>query len=237
MPGEEPPEQLDPIDGQNLLRAKRGDRQALMTGGAVPIQPEVSAIDPFYVEARYTTADFFPMFGVRFAYGRGWSAADDEANARVVVINGDLNDSCSAAPTASGKTLRIAEPRSASSACSTTGGRARISTTSTPALWRRRTGVRAAADLAGPAHGAQRLQRLLGQRRRWRGAHLPGGELRVDAVLGATGYAGRRRRRTSSTCIHYSQQQKALGNFVRAPNVRLRNVRQWLAHERVKLPR
>jgi putative ABC transport system permease protein len=33
--------------------------------------------------------------------------------------------------------------------------------------------------------------------------------------------------------IHYSQQQKALGNFVRAPNVRLRNVRQWLAHERV----
>ena len=50
-----------------------------MTGGAVPIQPAQSALDPFFADARYTTADFFPMFGAPFLYGRGWSAADDDA--------------------------------------------------------------------------------------------------------------------------------------------------------------
>ncbi|MEO8746251.1 MAG: ABC transporter permease, partial [Rhodanobacter sp.] len=55
-PGKEPPDQLTWIDGMNLLRAKRADRQVLMKGGAVPIQPPSSTLDPFYVEARYTTA-------------------------------------------------------------------------------------------------------------------------------------------------------------------------------------
>src|ERR1700754_3588945 len=32
--GKRPPEQVSWIDGMNLLRAKRADRQALMTGGA-----------------------------------------------------------------------------------------------------------------------------------------------------------------------------------------------------------
>src|SRR5574337_1190444 len=35
FPGAEPPEQITLIDGQNLLRAGRADRQALMTGGSV----------------------------------------------------------------------------------------------------------------------------------------------------------------------------------------------------------
>src|SRR6185312_5894628 len=59
QPNKEPPEQVTLIDGLNLLHAARADRQALMTGGSVPLQPEQSSLDPFYVEARYTTADFF----------------------------------------------------------------------------------------------------------------------------------------------------------------------------------
>ena len=90
-PGKEPPRQVTWTDGQNLMRAKRGDRQALMTGGAVPVQPAQSGIEPFYSDARYTTADFFPMFKVPFLYGHGWSAAEDESKARVVVITRTLN--------------------------------------------------------------------------------------------------------------------------------------------------
>jgi putative ABC transport system permease protein len=92
MPGHLPPEQVTLIDGMNLLRARRGEHQALMTGGAVPIQPDASTLDPFYVEARYTTAEFFSLFDAPFLYGRGWTNADDEAHARVVVITRKLDD-------------------------------------------------------------------------------------------------------------------------------------------------
>jgi putative ABC transport system permease protein len=103
----EPPAQVTWIDGMNLLRAKRADHQALMTGGAVPVQPAQSSLDPFFSNARYTTADFFPMFDTPFRYGRGWSAADDEARARVVVITNDLNNKLFGGKDSTGQTLRM----------------------------------------------------------------------------------------------------------------------------------
>jgi putative ABC transport system permease protein len=103
----EPADQMAWIDGMNLLRAHRADRQALMTGGAVPIQPTDANIDPFYVDARYTTADFFPMFDVPFEYGASWSAKDDGDGARVAVISRDLNDKLFGGNDSVGRTLRI----------------------------------------------------------------------------------------------------------------------------------
>ncbi|MFC5740161.1 ABC transporter permease [Dyella tabacisoli] len=90
--GKEPERQVTWIDGMNLLKAKRGERQALMTGGAVPVQPTQSSMDPFFSDARYTTADFFPMFETPFLYGHGWSEAEDDGKARVAVISRSLND-------------------------------------------------------------------------------------------------------------------------------------------------
>ncbi len=57
-----------------------------MTGGNAAIEPQKAGLDPFYVDARYTSADFFSMFRVPFVAGTGWSAQDDDTNARVVVI-------------------------------------------------------------------------------------------------------------------------------------------------------
>ncbi|WP_199096804.1 ABC transporter permease [Dyella sp. ASV21] len=108
-PGMEPPRQITWIDGMNLLKAKRGDRQALMTGGAVPVQPAQSGMDPFYSDARYTSSDFFSMFQVPFLYGRGWSAADDDNKARVVVISRTLNDKLFGGKDSTGQTLRLKE--------------------------------------------------------------------------------------------------------------------------------
>jgi putative ABC transport system permease protein len=108
-PGVEPAEQLAWIDGMNLLRAKRGTRQALMTGGMVPLQPAQASIDPFHAEARYTTADFFPMFGVPFQYGSGWGDAEDDSRARVVVISSALNNKLFGGQNSVGKTLHMQE--------------------------------------------------------------------------------------------------------------------------------
>jgi putative ABC transport system permease protein len=107
-PSKEPPEQVTLIDGLNLLHARRAERQALMAGGAVPLDPEQANMDPFYVEARYTTTDFFPMFDTPFLFGRAWTAADDEAQARDVVIARSLNDKLFGGANSVGRMLRMA---------------------------------------------------------------------------------------------------------------------------------
>src|SRR3954469_4721400 len=56
------PTQVSWADGMNLLTARRADRQALMVGGEVAVQSPDQREDPLYSAARYTTADFFPMF-------------------------------------------------------------------------------------------------------------------------------------------------------------------------------
>lgn len=105
--GKRPPEQVSWVDGMNLLRAKRADRQALMTGGAVPVQPAQSNLDPFFSDARYTSSDFFPMFKVPFLYGRPWSESEDGAKARVVVISRTLNEKLFGGKDSVGQTLRM----------------------------------------------------------------------------------------------------------------------------------
>jgi putative ABC transport system permease protein len=105
--GDEPPPQLTRLDAETLLKAKRADRQALMTGGGVAVQPQRDGLDPFSADARYTSADFFPMFDTPFAFGSGWNAADDEGRARVAVIAKPLNDKLFGGANSVGKTLRL----------------------------------------------------------------------------------------------------------------------------------
>ncbi|UOV04129.1 ABC transporter permease [Pseudoxanthomonas sp. F37] len=91
-PGDEPEDQFTRYDAERLLRDKKGDRQAFMSGGSMAVESEDGKIAPFAVDARYTTADFFPMFEVPFRFGNGWNAGDDESRARVAVISQTLND-------------------------------------------------------------------------------------------------------------------------------------------------
>ena len=107
VPGEEPPDQLTRYDAEALLRDKRADRQALMTGGYVAIEPEQATLQPFRTEARFTSADFFAMFGTPFVAGAGWSAADDDARARVTVISQSLARKLFGSGDAVGRTVRI----------------------------------------------------------------------------------------------------------------------------------
>jgi putative ABC transport system permease protein len=232
-PSKEPPEQVTLIDGRNLLHAARADRQALMTGGSVPVQPEQSSLDPFYVEARYTTADFFAMFGAPFLYGHGWAEADGEAKAREVVIAKSLNDKLYAGANSVGRTLRMA------------GHAFRIvgvldDWQPNPHFYDLNTG--------SYAYGEQvflPLQTMLDLRLSRGGSNdcwgnggggagdiLPSDDCvwlqfwaELDTPEKAASY--------KNFLLHYSQEQKALGRFQRAPNVRLRTVMQWLDYQMV----
>jgi putative ABC transport system permease protein len=106
-PGEEPDDQLSRFDAEQLLREARGDRQALMTGGGVAVQPDKQGLAPFGLDARYTSADFFAMFDVPFLAGNGWTKAEDDRHDRVAVISKKLADKLYGTSNAVGKTLRL----------------------------------------------------------------------------------------------------------------------------------
>jgi putative ABC transport system permease protein len=233
MPGNLPPEQVTRIDGMNLLRAKRADRQALMTGGAVPIQPESSALDPFYVEARYTTSDFFAMFGAPFLHGRGWTAADDEAHARDVVITRKLDDKLFNGADGTGRTLQIGD-----NTFRITG--VLDDWRPNPHFYDLTTGtynyyeqvfvpLQTALELHFDHNGSTDC---------W-GNGAGGGAaaypmdscvwLQFWVELGSPAKATAYRQ----FLVHYSEEQKALGRFQRLPNVRLDNLMQWLDYNRV----
>lgn len=110
-PGDEPEAQMTRFDAEALLRDKRGDRQALMTGGTLAIEAPDGRIEPFRVDSRYTTADFFPMFDVPFRHGSGWSHADDESRAQVAVISRALNDKLFGGANSVGQTLLAGNQR------------------------------------------------------------------------------------------------------------------------------
>ena len=105
--GEEPAFQMTRFDSEALLRDQRGDRQAMMTGGGLSITPERADTPPFVAEARYSSAGFFPMFEVPFLHGSGWTAADDESQARVAVITRDLNERLFGGGNGVGRTIRL----------------------------------------------------------------------------------------------------------------------------------
>lgn len=105
--GEEPEEQMTRFDAEQLLREKKGDRQAVMTGGGTVIEPDKQGLSPFSIDTRYSSADFFPMFDVPFEYGNGWKASDDDARARVVVLSKELNEKLFDGGNSVGKFVRM----------------------------------------------------------------------------------------------------------------------------------
>lgn len=110
VPGQTRPEWgnlMTYTDAMNLLHAKRGERQAVMALTQIKIKPQQIDQKAFYSDGVMTTADFFPMFDAPFQYGSGWSEADGEDRARVVVIAGFLNDKLFGGEDSVGKTIRI----------------------------------------------------------------------------------------------------------------------------------
>lgn len=231
-PGVEPPEQLTWTDGMYLLRAKRATRQALMTGGMVPLQAVQSGIDPFQAAALYTTADFFPMFDVPFKYGNGWRVGEDDSKARVVVITSDLNDKLFGGKNSVGQILRLKE--AAFRIVGVLGD-----WHPNPHFYEWYMGTYASDEDVYLPLSASRdlLMEHDGSTECWGNS---GGDqshletvncmwlqfwVQLDNPASVAAY--------KDFLLHYSQDQHAMGRFVRPPNVRLRSMMQWLDHIQV----
>jgi putative ABC transport system permease protein len=99
--------QLTWADAMNLLHARRGSMQAAMSSGRVAVTPPGGNARAFFADARYTSADFFPMFRTPFLHGQGWTHDDDDRRSHVVVISRALATRLFGVDEAVGKTLRL----------------------------------------------------------------------------------------------------------------------------------
>ncbi len=233
VPGREPPDQLTRADAEALLRASRADRQAIMTGGSAAIEPQRAGLAPFFVDARWTSADFFAMFRVPFAAGGAWSAEDDRRAARVAVIARSLAEKLFGAVAVVGRPLRVE------------GTELRIvgvidAWRPTPHFYDLETGAYGQGEqLFVPFSTSRELElERNGNQDCWTipadlgdleavGAPCWWIQLWVELDSEAKAAAYR------EFLVRYSEEQRRAGRFELPPNVRLRDVTEWLDYRDV----
>jgi putative ABC transport system permease protein len=103
----EPLDMMDFHSAFDLWSAHRADRQALIAGGDVRVAAPDSHVPALKLHLLATTADFLSMFDVPLQYGQAWSASDDDARVRDVVISDDLNKKLFGGTDSVGRMLRI----------------------------------------------------------------------------------------------------------------------------------
>jgi putative ABC transport system permease protein len=233
-PGEEPAGQVTRFDAEKLLREKRGDRQAYMTGGGVAITPDKQGLTPFQVDARYSTADIFPMFDVPFLFGSGWNASEDERHGRVAVLAKALNDKLFGGANSVGKTVRLDKvdftivgvidewrptPRFYDMNSDQFGELEQVFlpfSTSRDLKMGRNGSMDCWGDSGTDPEGSTGVNAPCVWIQYW---------VQLDSAAKAATY--------KQYLINYSDQQRSAGRFERPSNVRLRKVMEWLDFNKV----
>ena len=233
----EPPEALNYVDAMALMRAHQAKRQTLLYPLLMSVMPGGDRDLPLAANGYAVDSDFFPMFDVPFQYGGGWSAQDDQARGAEVVISGQLNqklfggvDSVGHMVNLNGHDYRVVgvtrhwNPKPRFFDLFSTGG------------------FKDASDFYMPFSRALDLKARTGGRNSCRGSlTFTGWEdyLQSNCVwitlwveLDSAADAAHYRRFLES----YAADQQRAGRFAWAPNVRLRDVMQWLDHEHVVPP-
>ena len=235
--GEEPEDQMTRYDAEALLRDAKGDRQAVMTGGGAGITPERQGLAPFQVDARYTSADFFPMFDVPMLAGNGWTKAEDDRHERVVVLAKKLAEKLYGTTNAVGKNIRMAghdfrvigvmadwrpTPRFFDVNSDRYGDseQAYLPFSTSRDLDMDRNGSMNCWDAGDDAQDDPEGET---------GVNAPCTWLQYWVQLDTPAKAEAYKR----YLVNYSDQQRASGRYQRPTNVKLRNVMEWLDYRRV----
>ncbi len=233
-PEPEPPDQMTRFDAEELLRQARGARQAVMSGGSVTVLPDASAAQPFRAQARYASADFFPMFDAPMRSGRAWTAEEDAARARVAVIGAELAGKLFGQADPIGRELRLPRgsfqvigvlddwplnPRFYDLSNQRFGGTEQVflpfSTSREMRLGHQ--GEMSCWNRPGPEQdGGLGLNAPCTWLQYW---------VELESPQQAAGYL--------KYLADYSDQQRAAGRFERPTNVRLDDVMGWLDHKRI----
>lgn len=230
----EPPDDLTWQDANALYALPGAGKRVMTSSNWLPVRTDVPNSPLSMETTRATTAELFGMFNLQFLYGTGWSMRDDADHALVVVLSKALNEKLFGGADSIGRTLIIATKN--------------FRVVGVVDDWNPRPRFH---DLSSGAFG--KPERLFmpfstwldlpqdygyGPMQCWSregntGTHNPKAPqctwvqfwVQLDSAAQVAAYR--------QTLLNYSTQQHRLGRFERAPNVRLRNVIDWLDYKRV----
>jgi putative ABC transport system permease protein len=225
----EPPSALSYTDAMALMRAHQATQQTLLYPVQLSVLPGGSRSLPIAVNGYAVSGDFFPMFEVPFQYGSGWNAADDDGHAAVAVLSEEFNQKLFGGASSVGREVTL------------DGHDYRV--VGVTRHWDPKprffalfgsSGFEDPADFYVPFNRALDLQIDTAGNNSCRGELTATGWddwLRSNCVwvtpwveLDSASDVARYRRFLDS----YAADQQQAGRFAWAPNVRLRNVMQWL---------
>ena len=103
----EPPQMLSYIDATALLQARKASRQTLLYPAKWQVQSDDRSIPAMSMSGDAVTADFFTMFDVPFRFGGGWNTNDDAQHATVAVISRRLNEALFSGKNSVGQEIRL----------------------------------------------------------------------------------------------------------------------------------
>jgi putative ABC transport system permease protein len=201
-----------------------------MTGGSATVEPQREKLDPFRVDGRWTTTEFFPMFDVPFLKGSGWSAVDDAGHARVAVISRALAEKVFGTTDVVGFSIRVESnqlrvvgviddwrvvPHFYDLMTDTYGKGEQLFVP-----WSTSRDLKLDHDGSMNCWDNHDDPEALGAPCEWIQFWV---ELDSDAKTEAY----------NQFLIHYSEDQIRAGRYERPPNVRLRDVMQWLEYQKV----
>ncbi len=103
----EPPQAMSYLDATALMRDHKAKLQSAIYQIAPSVIPPDANRHPVNAGGHAVFSEFFPMLDAPFLHGSSWSAQDDEARARVVVIGNKLNRKLFGGTNSVGKNLNI----------------------------------------------------------------------------------------------------------------------------------
>ena len=231
----EPQDALDYADAIALQRDHRATLQSAMYMISPSVIPSGAGRHPINVTGHAVYGEFFPMLDVPFAYGSGWSAADDAQRAEVAVISDKLNRKVFGGGNSVGKTLNIE------------GRDYRV--VGVLDHWDPQPRFYDVVNTGGFNSGSEDL--FLPFQTAIAAGMSNNGNTNCDAVPKESGFVGLQQ----STCIwiayiaelddaaavqrykqyldNYARAQQSAGRFSWAPNNRLRDVPAWLDYQHV----
>jgi putative ABC transport system permease protein len=94
-------------DAMALWKAHEAKRQTILFASTWQLNPADRPTQAMSLSGNAVTADFFPMFDVPFLFGSGWAADDDARHATVAVISQDLNETLFSGRNSVGREIRL----------------------------------------------------------------------------------------------------------------------------------
>lgn len=235
----EPPSTLSYTDAMALWQAHKASRQTLLYPATWQVESDDGSTPAMSMGGDAVTADFFSMFSVPFRFGSGWTASDDVESATVVVISRHLNDKLFGGQDSVGQAIRLdghvfriagvledwnPKPRffdlgTSDNTVFDDAGDIYIPFTRGIAMQKDSTTYRGCPTESG-VYDTSRWDVRLTSECAWIDAWV---ELATPAEVD----------RYREFLRNYAGQQQRLGRFSWAPNVRLRNLMDWMAYMEV----